>query len=80
MKIYKVTGTNRQGRSLLNFIKAASQAQAETHLGIRGGGDSEYVSWSTETVEELPAEAVLTCPHCSASLDNPVLVTTVVDS
>ena len=76
MKVFKITGTDSRGKSLLNYVRAKNVNQAETLVGIRGEEKEgfDYVTWSTQEQEILPAEAQLECPHCGGSIDNPVLV------
>ena len=68
MKHFKISGKNKDGFSMVAYVKAPSAAGAEKIALRKPWREGGFSTYNTEEVDALP-EGVLEvmCPHCEQS-------------
>ena len=70
----RVSGRTASGKNIESYYKTGSIRQAESEFLSKPVDEDGVASWSSEELEDLPVEKVLTCPKCSHEYPDPKAV------
>ena len=74
MKLYRIFGMTRSGRSSLMYVRADTKVEAEDVALAVPMDEGGFSSWSCDEIDELPDDALMLCEKCGHKQDNPVVV------
>jgi len=68
---FKVRGYKPIFGDVVTYVIASSIHIVEKHFSEMSPEEGGYIRWSTEPVEEIPEEAMQSCPSCSHGFNDP---------